>query len=192
MKLIPQLDRVLIKPHDNLKNIGGLIIPENTLQKRRIGTVIAVGNGLNKETPVYIPLQSEVMYNINAGTPINIDGVEHLLMSQEEILVVFDGVAKLGFRVLTTRIMILPDPIETKIGNLDIPRMAQQISRRGIVVAVGEKIKDEMLPFEEGDYCAYYGNAGSGIIGGEEFKLSADKNYLILRPVQILGKFLTQ
>jgi len=152
---------------------------------------MAVGNGKDKDNKVYIPVGVEVMFNANAGMEIIIDGVEYLSMSQEDVLVVFDKKEKLGFTLHTLRIMILTDPIKTKDGALEIPRKAQQISRKGTVIAVGDDIKDEMLPFKPNDYVAFFGNAGSGLIGGEEFGLPAKNKYVILRPQQIIGKFTT-
>lgn len=191
---IPQWDKLLIKPDENLKKIGSILLPDNMLQKRRVGTVISAGGGKTKDEPVYISAGEHVLFNLNKGTEIEIDGVDYLLMSQEDVHVVFDEKAELGFRVLGTRIFIEPDPVETEINlagkfKLIKPGAAQVISRRGLVVKVGEKIKDEVLPLKPGDTVHFYGNAGSGLIDGSDFNLSADKQYLILRPQQIMGRY---
>ena len=85
-------DRVLVKPNAaEEKTAGGIIIPDTAKEKPQKGTVIAVGKGKYAEqTGNLIPLQIKagdtVMYGKYGGTEINIDGEEHLIMREEDIL----------------------------------------------------------------------------------------------------------
>lgn len=93
MKLKPLNDRVLIKriESDN-KTAGGIIIPDNAKEKPMEGEVVAVGEGKllesGKVRPLEVKAGDKVFFRKYAGTEVTIEGTEHLIMREEEILAV--------------------------------------------------------------------------------------------------------
>ncbi len=85
-------DRVLIKPAAaEEKTAGGIIIPDTAKEKPQKGTVVAVGAGKYAEqTGSLIPLNQKVgdtvLYGKYAGTEVNVDGEDYLIMRASDIL----------------------------------------------------------------------------------------------------------
>ncbi len=95
MKVRPLQDRVVIKPLTaETKTASGIIIPDNAQEKPVEGQVIGVGNGrVLKDGSVIKPdvkVGDRVLYSKYAGNEIKIDGVDHLIMREEDILAVVD------------------------------------------------------------------------------------------------------
>lgn len=91
MKLTPLNDRVLIKRLEGEeKTVGGLYIPDTAKEKPTKGEVVAVGPGKRTEqgavAPVTIKAGQKVLFNKYAGTEINIDGDDFLIMREDDIL----------------------------------------------------------------------------------------------------------
>ena len=92
MGLTPLHDRVLVKPSDAsaMTPSGLLHIPETVQDKANTGTVIATGKGRitpdGRLIPISVKHGDTVMYGKHAGTELKIEGVEHLLMSEDEII----------------------------------------------------------------------------------------------------------
>jgi chaperonin GroES len=91
MKIVPLQDRVLVKRlEEEEKTKGGIIIPDTAKEKPVEGKVIAVGKGKVKEdgtvTPLEVKAGDRVLFSKYAGTEINIDGEEHLMMREDDIL----------------------------------------------------------------------------------------------------------
>ena len=88
MNIKPLADRVLIKPAAaEEKTIGGIIIPDTAKEKPLKGEVIAVGNGTKDEEMIVKP-KDQVLYGKYAGTEIELDGVNYLIMRQSDILAI--------------------------------------------------------------------------------------------------------
>jgi chaperonin GroES len=84
-------DRVIVQRiEEEEKTKGGLIIPDTAKEKPQEGKIIAVGKGkLNEDgkiTPLDVKVNDRVLFGKYAGTEINIDGEEHLIMREEDIL----------------------------------------------------------------------------------------------------------
>jgi len=84
-------DRVIVKRiEEEEKSRGGIIIPDTAKEKPQEGKVIAVGNGkLNddgKVIPLDVKVNDRILFGKYSGTEINIDGEEHLIMREEDIL----------------------------------------------------------------------------------------------------------
>ena len=84
-------DRVIVQRiEEEEKTKGGLIIPDTAKEKPQEGKIVAVGKGkLNddgKITPLDVKVNDRVLFGKYAGTEINIDGEEHLIMREEDIL----------------------------------------------------------------------------------------------------------
>jgi len=95
MKVKPLYDRVLIKRLEaNEKVKGGIIIPDTAKEKPIEGEVLAVGNGKiledGKVRALDIKAGDRVLFSKYAGTEIKIDGEEHLMMREEDILGVIE------------------------------------------------------------------------------------------------------
>ena len=91
MKIKPLGDRILvIRVEEEKKTKGGILIPDTAKEKPQEGKVIAVGPGKVNEKGERIPLDVEkgnrVLFGKFAGNEIKIDGVEHLIMREDDIL----------------------------------------------------------------------------------------------------------
>ncbi len=91
MKIRPLQDRVIVKRiEEEEKSKGGIIIPDTAKEKPQEGKVIAVGKGKANEdgkiTPLDVKVNDLILFGKYSGTEINIDGEEHLIMREEDIL----------------------------------------------------------------------------------------------------------
>ncbi len=91
MKIKPLQDRVIVKRiAEEEKSKGGIIIPDTAKEKPQEGQVVAVGKGKidehGKVTPMDVKVNDRVLFGKYAGTEINIDDEEHLIMREEDIL----------------------------------------------------------------------------------------------------------
>lgn len=96
MKLKPLNDRVLVKRLETEeKTAGGIIIPDTAQEKPQKGKVVAAGPGRldedGKEVKMSVKKGDVVLFSKYAGTEIKIDGEEHLIMREDDILAVFDN-----------------------------------------------------------------------------------------------------
>ncbi|HXH19378.1 MAG TPA: co-chaperone GroES [Chitinophagales bacterium] len=84
----PLADRVLVKAQAaEEKTKGGIIIPDTAKEKPQKGEVVAVGSG-KKDEPITVKVGDTVLYGKYAGTEINIDGEDYLIMRESDILAV--------------------------------------------------------------------------------------------------------
>jgi chaperonin GroES len=95
VKIRPLQDRVIVKRiEEEEKSKGGIIIPDTAKEKPQEGKVIAVGKGKvnedGKVTPLDVKVNDRVLFGKYSGTEINIDGTEHLIMREEDILGVIE------------------------------------------------------------------------------------------------------
>jgi len=93
MKLRPLNDRVIVKRlEEEEKTVGGIIIPDTAKEKPQQARVIAVGKGRTLDNGQVIPLTvkegDRVLFGKYAGTEIKIDGDEHLIMREDDILAI--------------------------------------------------------------------------------------------------------
>jgi len=91
MKIRPLHDRIIVKRLDEEeKTKGGIIIPDSAKEKPMEGEVIAVGNGKKTDDGKVIKMDvkagDRVLFSKYAGNEIKIDGVEHLIMREDDIL----------------------------------------------------------------------------------------------------------
>lgn len=91
MKIRPLQDRVIVKRiEEEEKSKGGIIIPDTAKEKPQEGKIAAVGKGKMNEDGKIIPLDvkvnDRVLFGKYSGSEINIDGEEHLIMREEDIL----------------------------------------------------------------------------------------------------------
>ena len=91
MKIKPLHDRVLVlRIEEEEKTGGGIIIPDTAKEKPQEGRVVAVGPGKRdekgKRISPSIKKNDRILFGKYGGTDIKIDGVEHLIMREDDIL----------------------------------------------------------------------------------------------------------
>jgi chaperonin GroES len=96
MKIRPLQDRVIVKRlEEEEKTKGGIIIPDSAKEKPQEGKVIAVGKGKVTEEGKVIPLDVKVgdriLFGKYSGSEVKIEGEEHLIMREEDILGIIEG-----------------------------------------------------------------------------------------------------
>ena len=94
MKVRPLHDRVIVKRvEEEEKTKGGIIIPDTAKEKPMEGKVVAVGNGKlldnGKKVPLEVKEGDRVLFGKYAGTEIQIDGEEHSIMREDDIIAIF-------------------------------------------------------------------------------------------------------
>ena len=95
MKIRPLQDRVIVKRiAEEEKTKGGIIIPDTAKEKPMEGKVIAVGKGKvledGKIRPLDVKAGDRILFSKYAGTEVKIDGEEHLIMREDDILGVIE------------------------------------------------------------------------------------------------------
>jgi chaperonin GroES len=96
MKIRPLCDRVLVvRVEEREKTTGGIIIPDTAKEKPQKGKVIEVGPGRWGENGKRIPMEvkkgNSVLFGKYAGSEIKIDGKEHLIITEDDILGIMDN-----------------------------------------------------------------------------------------------------
>jgi chaperonin GroES len=97
MNVRPLRDRVLVKRvEEQEQRIGGIIVPDTAKEKPQHAKVVAVGTGRVNDEGKTIPLDVKageyVLIGKYAGTEIKLDGEEYLIVREDEILGVAEGV----------------------------------------------------------------------------------------------------
>ena len=88
VNVTPLHDRVIVKAAAaEEKTAGGIIIPDTAKEKPQRGKVIAVGTG-KKDEPLTVKIGDSVLYGKYAGTEINIEGKEYLIMRESDIFAI--------------------------------------------------------------------------------------------------------
>ena len=88
MNIKPLADRVLVKPAAaEEKTVSGIIIPDSAKEKPLKGEVIAVGNG-TKDEEMVLKAGDTVLYGKYAGTEIELEGEEYIIMRQNDVLAI--------------------------------------------------------------------------------------------------------
>ncbi len=95
IKFKPLNDRVLIKRIDGeTKTAGGLFIPDSAKEKPQEAVVVAVGEGKTLENGTVKKLDvkagDRVYFRKYAGNEITLEGVEHIILREDEILAVYE------------------------------------------------------------------------------------------------------
>ena len=97
MKMRPLRDRILLERiEEQEQRVGGIIIPDSAKEKPQQGRVVAVGKGRVNDKGEVFPLDvaagDVVLFGKYAGSEIKIDGKEYLILREEEVLGVVEGV----------------------------------------------------------------------------------------------------
>lgn len=92
----PLHDRVIVRRlEEETRTPGGIVIPDTAKEKPIQGQVIAVGKGKLLESGDVRPLDvkpgDKVLFGKYSGTEIKLDGEEHIIMREEDVLGVIEG-----------------------------------------------------------------------------------------------------
>jgi len=95
MKIRPLGDRILLKRiEEEDKSKGGIIIPDTAKEKPQEGKVVAVGKGRMLDDGKLVPLEvnkgDRVLFGKYSGTEVNLEGEEHLIVKEDDILGVIE------------------------------------------------------------------------------------------------------
>jgi len=91
MKIRPLQDRILVQRVEEEKTTkGGIIIPDTAKEKPIEGKIVAVGSGRvgddGKKIPLEVKKGDRVLFGKYGGTEVKIEGVEYLIMREEDVL----------------------------------------------------------------------------------------------------------
>jgi chaperonin GroES len=91
MKIRPLHDRIVVKRVEEEETTqGGIIIPDTAKEKPQQGLVVAVGNGKllddGKLRPLDVSQGDRVLFSKYSGTEVQIEGEEHLIMREDDVL----------------------------------------------------------------------------------------------------------
>jgi chaperonin GroES len=95
VKVRPLHDRILVQRLDGeAKTVGGIIIPDTAKEKPQEGRVVAAGPGKvtenGKRQPLGVKAGDRILFGKYSGSEVNLDGEEHLIMREEDILAILE------------------------------------------------------------------------------------------------------
>jgi chaperonin GroES len=95
MTVRPLHDRIIVQRiDDGEQSVGGIIIPDTAKEKPQRGNVIAVGTGKSYSDGHRVPLDvkagDSILFGKYSGQDIKIDGEEHLIMREDDVLAVVE------------------------------------------------------------------------------------------------------
>ena len=95
MKVRPLHDRILVLRLDaEAKTAGGIIIPDTAKEKPQEAKVVAVGAGKigddGKRQPMGVKAGDRVLFGKYTGNDVVIDGVDHLIIREEDVLAILE------------------------------------------------------------------------------------------------------
>ncbi len=95
MKIRPLADRILVKRLEEKEEMrGGIIIPDSAKEKPQECKVVAVGPGRvddnGNRVPMNVKKGDRILMGKYSGTEVKIDGVEHLIMREDDVLAIIE------------------------------------------------------------------------------------------------------
>ena len=99
MKIRPLNDKILVKRLDaEEKTKGGIVLPDTAKEKPKEGKVISVGTGKllenGERAKPQVSAGDRVLFNSYAGTEVKVEGVEHLILTEDDVLAIVETEAK--------------------------------------------------------------------------------------------------
>jgi chaperonin GroES len=90
-------DRLIVERTEEGEQVkGGIVIPDSAKEKPQRGTVIAAGNGKRLESGTVVALDvkagDQILFGKYGGNEITIDGHDYLILREDEVLAVLEGV----------------------------------------------------------------------------------------------------
>jgi len=95
VKVRPLHDRLIVERIEDMEEmVGGIIIPDTAKEKPQQGKVLAVGKGKLSDdgtlTPLDVKAGDTVLFGKYSGQEIKLDGIEYLIMREDDVLGVID------------------------------------------------------------------------------------------------------
>lgn len=95
MKVRPLADRILVKREDPAETVkGGIIIPDTAKEKPQEGKVVAAGPGRTDDNGKRVKLEvkkgDRILMGKYSGTEVKIDGEEHIIMREDDVLAIIE------------------------------------------------------------------------------------------------------
>jgi chaperonin GroES len=95
MQVVPLNEKIVVKRLEaEEKTAGGIVLPDTAKEKPKQGKVLSLGQGKRldsgKRAPFQVKEGDRVLFTSYAGSEITIDGVEYLIMTEDDILAVLD------------------------------------------------------------------------------------------------------
>ena len=95
-KIKPLGDRALVRPVEREEvSKGGVVLPDTAKEKPQEAVVVAVGSGRVLDSGQRVPMPvaegNRVLYAKYAGSDLKVDGVEHVMLSERDILAIVEA-----------------------------------------------------------------------------------------------------
>ncbi|KAL3825465.1 hypothetical protein ACJIZ3_021494 [Penstemon smallii] len=189
--LKPLGDRVLVKIKTaEEKTSGGIFLPTTAQSKPQGGEVVAVGEGRTigkNQVGISVKTGSQVVYSKYAGTEVEFDGSNHLILKEDDIVGILDSDDVKEMKPLNDRVLIKVAEAETKTaGGLFLTDANKEKPSIGSVVAVGPGTLDE-----EGNRKPLLVAPGNTVLyskyAGNDFKGSDGSDYIVLRVSDVMA-----
>ncbi|KAI3826771.1 hypothetical protein L1987_00826 [Smallanthus sonchifolius] len=188
--LKPLGDRVLVKiKAAEEKTVGGILLPSTAQTKPQGGEVVAVGEGRtigDKKVDIGVKTGTPVVYSKYAGTEVEFNGLNHLILKEDDIVGILETDDVKDLKPLNDRVLIKVE--ETTAGGLLLTQATKEKPSIGTVIAVGPGPLNEEgdrtgLPLSPGNtvlYSKYAGNDFKGADGSEYITLRASDVMAVL------------
>ena len=93
MPVVPLNDKIVVKRLEaEDKTAGGILLPDSAREKPRQGKVVSLGEGKRlengKRAAFQVKVGDKVLFTSYGGTEVSIDGGEHLIMTEDDILAI--------------------------------------------------------------------------------------------------------
>lgn len=93
MKVVPLNDKIIVKRIEaEEKTAGGIILPDTAREKPRQGKVLSLGDGKlmanGQRQPFHVKEGDRILFSSWAGSEVNVDGQEYLIMTEEDVLAI--------------------------------------------------------------------------------------------------------
>ncbi|KAF3792306.1 chaperonin [Nymphaea thermarum] len=187
----PLGDRVLVKIKAvEEKTVGGILLPTAAQTKPQGGEVVAVGEGRTvgkNKIEIGIQAGAQVVYSKYAGTEIEFNGTNHLLLKEDDIVGILETDEIRDLKPLNDRVLIKVAQAEEKTaGGLLLTEATKEKPSIGTVVAVGPGPLDE-----EGSRKPLSVTPGNTVLyskyAGNDFKSSDGTEYITLRASDVMA-----
>ncbi|XP_071741539.1 20 kDa chaperonin, chloroplastic-like [Rutidosis leptorrhynchoides] len=189
--LKPLGDRVLVKINAaEEKSAGGILLPSTAQSKPQGGEVVAVGEGRtigSHKVEVDVKTGTSVVYSKYAGTEVQFNGTNHLLLKEDDIVGILETDDIKDLKPLNDRVLIKVTEAElTTAGGLLLTQSSKEKPSTGTVIAVGPGSLDE-----EGNRKELTVAPGNTVLyskyAGNDFKGSDGSEYIALRASDVMA-----
>ncbi|XP_078429577.1 20 kDa chaperonin, chloroplastic-like [Wolffia australiana] len=187
----PLGDRVLVKIKTaEEKTVGGILLPSSAQSKPQSGEVVAIGDGRSvgkNKVQVDIEVGSQVVYSKFAGTEIDFNGSNHLLLKEDDLVGILNTDDVKDLKPLNDRVLVQVSEAEVKTaGGLLLTDATKEKPSTGTVIAAGPGPLDE-----EGKRKPLSVSSGATVLyskyAGNEFKSADGGDYIVLRAADIMA-----